>query len=49
MLAMARTSARRHPEGRTGELERDEDGEAGGVGGTMLASTKALLGEKGKI
>lgn len=43
MLAMARTSARRHPEGRTGELERDEDGDAGGVGGTMFARTRALF------
>jgi hypothetical protein len=43
MLAMANTFARRHPDGRTGELERDDDGEAGGVGGTIFASTNALI------
>jgi hypothetical protein len=43
MLAIATTSARRHPDGSTGELDRDDEGEAGGVGGTIFAKTNALL------
>lgn len=39
---MASTSAGRHPNGRIGELERDEEGDSGGVDGTISFKTKAL-------
>lgn len=42
MLAMARTWAGRHPTGRNGELERDDEGDSGGVEGTISFKTRAL-------
>lgn len=46
MLAIARTLAGRHPLGSTGEADLEDEGEIGGVEGTISLSTNALAYER---